>query len=370
MIKELEAFEPYLISANVRNRFSPEGLLVEEGVGQVGDLVLGEVRPAPDRPITVFDQNLAAHRIASPTRVLAILGTRLSTTHVNAGIPPGGLDVLSGSEARWIAGESGLVGLLFHEADPDTPFQAETSVAFRCDGLVVQRSGAPVNVRSLAVRPESTDLATPLLLISATAAETGKTVLTGKVIRQLVNSGRRVAAVKVTGTGGTMDSQRHREAGAFPAADQVDGGLITTYCPAETFRERIILPFLYAQDHEPDLIVGELGGDLTFANNPTFLRMPEVRRNLGGMMVISSDPLSCYGVARYLTEALEIGPELVRHFTSPFRNPWGMKARASVMGVEEVYDPNSSEDIERALDAFALGTWLAPRPGSDENASW
>jgi hypothetical protein len=41
--------------------------------------------------------------------------------------------------------------------------------------------------------------------------------------------------------------------------------------------------------------------------------------------------------------------ELVRHFCSPFRNPSGMKERASVMGVEEISDPNDPIEIEAAV---------------------
>jgi hypothetical protein len=347
--RSLHDFEPYLISANVRDRFSAAALQVSDGRGQVGDLVLGEVLPGPGESITVFDQGLRAHRISTPTRVLAVLGTRLSTTHVNGGIPPGGLEVAVGSEAHWLAGESGLVGLLFQEPNPDTHLHAETSVGFRCFGLVVDPAGLPVNIASLAVTPASTKLHTPLLLLGATVAEAGKTTLAARIIRYLVDNARRVAAVKVTGTGGTMDSQKHREAGAFLAVDQVDAGLITTYCDPEIFRERILKSFLFAQDHRPDLILAELGGDLTFANNPTFLDMPEIKGNLAGMMVVSGDPLSCYGVARYLTEELGVDPRRVRHFSSPFRNPAGMKARAQVMGVEEVFDPNAPEEVAAAL---------------------
>jgi len=352
-MRDLNSLAPFLISANVRKRFSPDGLVVVKGRGQVGDLVVGEVIADAEASVTVFDQDLKSRVLQSTTRVLAVLGTRMSTTHVNAGIPSGGLEIVEGTEAHWIAGESGLVGLLVHEANPDTPYKAETSVGFRCLGLVARPSGEVVNLASLAVEPASAELTTPLLLIGATAAEVGKTTLVKKILGYLVAVGRRVAAVKVTGTGGTMDSQAHREAGAFMAVDQVDAGLITTYCEPATFRQRILRSFLFAQDHDPDLILGELGGDLTFANNPTFLRMTEIRENLQGLVVISSDPLSCYGVARYLEDELQVPKRLVRHFTSPFRNPAGMKARAAVMGVDAVYDPNDLGEIRAVINDLA-----------------
>ncbi len=354
MPRPLRDFAPFLISANVRDRFCPDGLLVSPGIGRVGDLVLGSVVPLAGEPVTVFDQELTAHTLDQPTRVVAILGTRRSTTHVNAGIPDGGLEISPDAAAHWIAGESGLVGRLVMEPNPDSPYGAERSVKFRGEGLLTDSEGRVVNIASLAVEPSSATLTTPLLFVAATAAEAGKTTLTGRVIRYLVEEGKRVAAVKGTGTGGTMDSQKHREAGACVAVDQVDAGLITTYGPPDEFRERIFSSFLFAQDHEPDIILGELGGDLTFANNPTLLLMPEIRKNLRGVIVISNDPLSCYGVNLFLTNEVHWPPQKVRHFTSPFRNVAGMKARASAMGVSQILDPNDEGEIQTAVRDLLL----------------
>jgi len=103
-------------------------------------------------------------------------------------------------------------------------------------------------------------------------------------------------------------------------------------------------------------------GDLTFANNPTLLLMPEIRGNWMGMIVVSGDPLSCYGVARYLSEELGVPSESVRHFSSPFWNPAGMKARAEVMGVEDISDPKSPSEIEAVLRSLLGDRALQPGP--------
>jgi hypothetical protein len=260
--------------------------------------------------------------------------------------------MFSGSNAHWLSGESGMVGQLFFEATPSQRMAAETSVGFRCDGLLKDASSRNVNIESLGVTPRASTLDTPILCVAATAAEAGKTVLAGKIIRYLVSKGCHVAAVKVTGTGGTMDSQAHREAGAFFTADQVDAGLITTYTNPDRFRTLIIKSFLHAQDQGPDLILAELGGDIIFANNPTFLGMPEIRRNLQGLIVISGDSLSCYGVVRYLEGELEIPTSLIHHFSSPFRNFAGMRERLEAMGIDEVHDPNDPGQIEDVVSAL------------------
>jgi len=351
--RSLESFEPFVTAANVRSRFDPRGLVVGDGVGHQGDLVLGEILPSPAEAVTVFDQTLASHEVATPTRVLAPLGVRESSTHVNGGLPEGGLDVFEGQEAVWLAGESGLVGLLFAEGRPTDGLGVETSVRFRCTGLLQRPGGGNVNVSDYAVEARATRLTVPMICVGATSAEAGKTVLTEKVIREVVARGLRTAAIKTTGTGGTIDSSHHRNAGAHIVLDQVDGGQITTYTEPTLFRERITPVYRCAQDQGAEVIVAELGGDVVWANNPTFLTMPEMVENIRMLMVINNDAFSCAGVARYLEHGLGFPMGRVRLFSSPFRNHFGQVKRMPALGIGRLYDPNSPEDVA-ALVSEAL----------------
>jgi hypothetical protein len=355
MTKGLSDFEPFIVVANVRSRFSPPGLCLTDGVGQQGDLVLGEVRPRPGEPLVILDQALQAHTVTVPTRVLTVLGTRDSATHVNAGIPEGGLPVYSGSKAYWIAGESGMVGDLFHEAIPNPSIEVETSAEFSCLGLVQDPvTSSIVNVEDLAIQARASRLTTAMICVAATSAEAGKTVLAGEIIRLLVDRGIRVGAVKVTGTGGTLDSIHHRRSGAAVALDQVDAGMITTYTSPETFRTRIVRSFRYAQDLGVGFLVAELGGDLIYANNPTFLSMPEMRENIRSLLVINNDPLSCLGARRYLEVNLGFPRSRIRMFSSPFRNFLGMSRRMGVLGIEALYDVRDLDHLRRVVEE-ALG---------------
>jgi hypothetical protein len=346
MSRPLDHYAPYLIAANVRPRFDPGGLSVGEGTGLPGDLVLGEVCPRDGDSITVLDQQLGPHVVESPTRVVAPLGTRESSTHVNGGIPEGGLDVSFGRDAHWLAGESGLVGLLMAEGQPASGRGIETSVPFHCIGLLQHVGRRNANIDDWAIRPDTGRLSVPMLAVGATSAEAGKTVLTQKVIRTLVDRGLRTAAIKVTGTGGTVDSSLHREAGAHVVLDQVDGGLITTYGDAGVFRERIVRPFRYAQDLGAEVIVAELGGDLVWANNPTFLAMPEMVDRMITLMVVNNDALSCLGIVRYLDERLRFPMDRVCLFSSPFRNHTGQLKRMPALGIGRLYDPNDRGQVE------------------------
>lgn len=72
-----------------------------------GDLIIGFVTPNKDT--RVFDFRLNTYHLARGERlfVVAALGNRESSTHVNGGIPDGGLVVEMGTRTNWIAGESG-----------------------------------------------------------------------------------------------------------------------------------------------------------------------------------------------------------------------------------------------------------------------
>ncbi len=350
----LAGFRPFLTAANVRPRFDPTGLLVGDGRGQAGDLVLGELCPGPE-PVVVRDQSLVEHTVSSPTRVLAPLGTRESSTHLNGGLPPGGLAVHEGLPAHWLAGESGLVGMLWAEGRPTPSIEVETSERFRCIGLVRTPDGRSVNIDDFALSPPERLLDIPIIAVAATSAEAGKTVLAQKVVAAAVGLGLRTAAIKVTGTGGTVDSSAHRSAGADIVLDQVDGGLITTYCDADTFRKRIVRPFRHARDLGAEVVIAELGGDLVYANNPTFLAMREMVARLRMLMVVNNDALSCLGTMHFLERDLAFPIERVRLFSSPFRSFSGQAKRMPVLGLGELCDPDDRAQVGRLVREALAG---------------
>jgi len=331
---------------------------VGPGSGKAGDLVLGWVTPGPGQQIVVLDQSRVDHTIAEPQRVLAVLGPRDSSTHVCAVIPSGGLEVEDGTAIHWVAGESGIVGRVERRPPADSIYAAESAVDFRCDGLVLDPDGRPVNIREFAVEPPYVSVATPIVLVAATSSESGKTVLAGEVIRRLSDAGIRVGAVKVTGTGGVLDSLHHERSGAAAVLDHVDAGLITTHGDADEFRQRIPLIFRQMQRVGVDLIVAELGGDLLSANNPEVFRIEELMDSAKLLLVISNDALAAAGVNAVNEARLGFSPARMRHFSSPFRNHAGISRRMAAAGIAACYDPRSPDDLTRICDEITQD--LAP----------
>ena len=348
--RPLDSLGPFLISANVRGALDISKCHVGDGLGQVGDLIIGRVVPRSGTPIVIFDQSRAPHKISSSQRAIAVLGPRDSSTHVCATIPPGGLQVSEDTAVHWVAGESGIVGCLEREPPSNSIHAAESAADFVCDGLVFNSEGRPVNIRDFAVRPESGEVSTPIVLIAATSSESGKTVLTGKLIRRLSDAGVRVGALKVTGTGGVLDSLHHEKSGAVAVLDSVNAGMISTYCDAELFRQQTPLIFRQLESFDVDLIVAELGGDILSANNVEVFGIKELMDNAMRMLVISNDGLAAAGVIAVNETQLGFPKDRMRHFTSPFRNHAGMARRMASIGITDCYDPRSADDLATIAD--------------------
>ena len=348
--RPLDSLGRFIVAANIRGDLNVHECFVAAGRGQVGDLVVGCVIPRAGHEITVIDQQMKAHTIEKSQRVVAVLGPRDSSTHVCATIPPGGLNVSDGVLVHWVAGESGIVGCLEREAPKNSIHDVETAVDFRCDGLVLNPRGQAVNIREFAVKPDNSKVSVPIVFVAATSSESGKTVLAGELIRQLSKKGIRVGALKVTGTGGVLDSLHHRRSGAIAVLDNVNAGLISTHCEATEFRQRIPLIFRQIEHLGADLIVAELGGDLLCANNPEVFSIEELMGRAMMLIVISNDALAAAGVNSMNEIQLGFPVEKIMHFTSPFRNHAGMARRMNLAGIPACYDPRSMVDVKLIVD--------------------
>ena len=348
----LDNLKPFLVAANVRRAFNSSDYAVVKGIGKKGDLVIGHVQPKSDQSAIILDQSHKPHVISKPQRVVAVLGPRDSSTHVCATIPDGGLWIDQGLSAHWVAGESGIVGCLEKEASTRSIHAAETSLEFQFDGLIVDHALQPVNVRNFAVPEHPKPTTTPIILVSASSSESGKTVLAGKIIRRLSDAGLRVGALKVTGTGGVLDSLHHSNCGAICTLDNVDAGLITTGGDTEEFRQRIPSIFRHIEQSGVDVIVAELGGDVVSANNPEVFCIREIIDNATLMIVISNDALAAAGFNALNQSRFGFPEQKLWHFTSPFRNHAGMRRRMKAVGISDCYDPNAADCIQQIVDPF------------------
>ncbi len=105
-----------------------------------------------------------------------------------------------------------------------------TPTGLRPAGLLADAAGEVLNLRRWAL-PElpAAEPAPPVLAVTGTAMNSGKTTTAAMLIRGLSRAGLRVGAAKVTGTGSGRDIWRMRDAGAVLALDFTDAGFPSTY---------------------------------------------------------------------------------------------------------------------------------------------
>jgi hypothetical protein len=227
-------------------------------------------------------------------------------------------------------------------------------------GLLTNPAG-PVNIAQLSRTPTAAHATAPVLVVCGTAAEGGKTTLASRMIDHLVHSAAlRVVAIKPTGSGGITDSLAHRQAGAIATADLVDCGLPSSYTTPERFAAHIGRCLRYAQEHHPDLVICELGGDLIWGNNDTFLRQPGLRPRIAGVLCIAGDATAALGAHAFLT-AVGLDDLPVTYAPAYTRNPVTFRARLARLAPDLDVLPDTTDAslipfLDRAVSTARAAT--------------
>lgn len=342
-----------LQSTTIRGDLSPLGNEITEGTGLEGDVVLVRVID-PGGVVLLVDWQEVRHPVHAGTVLLGVLANRDSTTHASGGLPPDGIPVTGGTRLSWLGGQSGLLGIENWSPAADNAGGAQASALVEAIGLLTGPAGT-VNTAQLARIPRADHATAPVLVVCGTAAEVGKTTLAGRMISHLAtSSGLNVVAVKPTGSGGLADSLSHRQAGATATVDLVDCGLPSSYTSAERFAAHIGHCLRYAEEHRPDLVICELGGDLVWGNNATFLRQPGLRQRIIDVVCVCGDATGALGANAFLHSA-GLGDLPVTYVSAYTRNPVTFRARladlAPDLTVLDTAEPSLIPYLRRAAHA-------------------
>lgn len=260
-----------------------------------GDYVVGEVAepPAP----TAFVE-LASGRLANVDvgdRIVGAFGARFATLEST-----GSWEYI-GDDGRMSAMTSaGLFGAVTSRS----PFGLD-HVRLRYIGHMISGS-AKRTMSEWAVPPAEKPFATPCLLIVGSSMSAGKTQSARIIIRRLKQMGLRVVGVKLTGAGRYRDILSMGDAGADVILDFVDGGLPSTVCPEERFREAAGRVLAEVDRAQADIAVVEAGASpLEPYNGDTATEM--LGDNIRMTLLCASDPYSVVG----MMTAFERTPDLV-----------------------------------------------------------
>lgn len=172
-------------------------------------------------------------------------------------------------------------------------------------GMAVRPDGKPLNIRDGALPPaERLALPCPLVVVSGTCMNSGKTRAAVEVIFHLTQRGYRVAAAKLTGVAALRDTLNMVDHGAVAGLSFLDCGLpSTTSAPELPSVAKGILNALAPQ--EPDVVVAETGdGIIGCYGVRTLLEDPELRAAARCHVLCANDLVAAWGGKKIMEEEL------------------------------------------------------------------
>lgn len=244
-------------------------------------------------------------------------------------------------------------------ANPDLgpPFRAELLGAVLAFPALGDRVGRPAHIRSGAVAPsDALECRLPVVWVSGTCMNAGKTAAATEIVRGLARSGLRTAAAKLTGVALMRDALQMRDAGAVEALTFNDAGLAATH-PGDTVAvARGILNRLARG--RPDVIVAELGdGVLGEYGVEDVLSDPGLMELGAAHVLCAGDPVGCWGAARLFGERFGLPLTVVSGPATD--NEVGRSFVESTLGLparNALSDPAGLVTVVRR----ALEAWKAP----------
>jgi hypothetical protein len=167
------------------------------------------------------------------------------------------------------------------------------------------RDGRPLNVRDGALpAADKLDLREPVILVSGTCMNSGKTRAAVEIIFHLTQRGYRVGAAKLTGVACLRDTLNMMDHGAVEALSFLDCGLPTTAdVPRLPTVAKGILNALAAK--EVDVVVAEAGdGIIGHYGVRSLLEDEEIRTATRCHVVTANDLVAAWGAKRIMEDEL------------------------------------------------------------------
>jgi hypothetical protein len=166
----------------------------------------------------------------------------------------------------------------------------------------VLEDGEPANMGRHAV-PWQTNLAhsAPIILVSGTCMNAGKTTAACEVIRVLSSRGYRLAAAKLAGVATQRDILNMQDHGAVRALSFSDAGL-----PSTSHTDNCVVPaakgiLAALNEFDPDAIVVEFGdGIMGHYGVDLLLQDAELMGHVGAHILCANDLVAAWGGLRFL----------------------------------------------------------------------
>lgn len=259
--------------------------------------VYNEVEDEHGRMATVNEGDILA----------GVLGERRAL-HGYTGVVP---DRVKAGDILHLLNLGGVIGLCT-SANPDVgpPCRVEVLGQVLAFPKLGERVGTAATIRTnalpLASRLEG-DL--PLVYISGTCMNAGKTFAACEIIRGLSRRGLKVGAAKLTGVSLRRDTLKMEDVGALRALSFTDAGIVSTRPETSLAVARGLLQALQEPVHgvKLDCAVIELGdGIMGEYGVDEILRAEDLMAPAAAHVLCANDPVGAWGAALHFRESLKL----------------------------------------------------------------
>lgn len=174
-------------------------------------------------------------------------------------------------------------------------------------GRLVDCHGRVVNIADHALDPIAGPKPKCVIGVLGTGMNAGKTAAAAGLVNGFFRLGRRVAAIKATGTGSFGDMHHYEAAGAAKVLDFTDAGLASTYRqPLE--RLEITTQTLLAQAADCDIAIVELADGVSQVETASLLQRPGYRGLFDAFVLAAPGALAARGALHWLSDNAQVTP--------------------------------------------------------------
>lgn len=168
-------------------------------------------------------------------------------------------------------------------------------------GRLADADGAPVNVDRYALPEAAPDRPATVIGVLGTGMNAGKTAAAAGLVNGFTRLGRRVAAIKATGTGSFGDVHEYEAAGAARVLDFTDAGMASTNRQP---LDRLVSATdqLLAHAADCDLAVVELADGVSQVETAGLLSRSDYAARLDATILAAPDAMAARGGLAWLAE--------------------------------------------------------------------
>ncbi len=170
----------------------------------------------------------------------------------------------------------------------------------------ITRKGKQLNINQKTLYQATPSLKSdiPLIIVTGTSMDSGKTTVATEIIKTLTRMGMKLAGTKLTGVGAMRDLYKMQDYGVYNAVSFVDAGIPSTANIDDTTMVGVTHGALnYLSKDKPDAIIIEFGDGLMgrYGVN-AILEAPEIQKNVRLHIGCAADPVGAIGLAKGCAE--------------------------------------------------------------------